>query len=134
MKTLIDSIVKYWVDFLKDPNSFVFDNGDNSRNGQMAIMMANMGKPKSYPRAEIDAFQEMLYNEIAKGMPTGFYNDYHADNLLAKVADATLSRWSDMNTFPVKTSMNIDYKAGIVTVSQGYNAPTRILFEEENCE
>lgn len=134
MKTLIDSIVKYWSDFLKDPSSFQFDNGDKSSNGKMAMMMANMGKPKSYPAHEIDAFIEMLYNAIAKEMPTSISNDYHADSLLTKVADATLTQWSNMNTFPCKTQMSISYEKGVVSVSQGYCAPTKIIFEEENCD
>lgn len=132
MKMLIDGIVKYWTDFLKDPNSFQFDNGDTSRNGQMATMMANMGKPKSYPAQEIEAFQKMFYNEIIRIMPTQIAIDYHANGILAQVADATLSKWSDMNTFPVKTVMSIDYENQVVLVSQGYRAPTKIIFECEN--
>ena len=134
MKMLFDSVVKYWSDFLKDPMSFQFDNGDASPNGHMVIILANMGKPKSYPEHEIDAFIEMLYNEIAKEMPTSINIDYHVNGILKEVADRTLSTWSDMNSFPVKTNMTIDYKNQVVTVSQGYNVPTRILFEGKNCD
>ena len=133
MKTLIESIVKYWSDFLKDPNSFQFDNGDKSKTGMMSAMLANMGKPKSCPRYEIDAFQEVFYNAIAKQLPESISIDYVANGILEKVADETLSRWSNMHTFPVKTHMNIDYKNQVVRVSQGYGAPTKIIFEGKAC-
>ena len=129
LKTQIDAIVNYWAGFLEDPSTSKFDNGDNSQAGFMAMMLSEMGKADGYPEDEIAQFKIVMTAKLIAEEPRSIGIDYHTDQFLSAVADATLSKWSDMNTFPCKTSMYIVEDK--VAVSEGYGAPTKIIWEKE---
>lgn len=129
---VIEAAANYWTAFLIDPLSFEFDNGDDSPTGRMSKMMANMGKQKEYSEEEIKAFKKLLCEKLIAQKPFRISIDYNANGILKEVADATLTKWSDMSTFPCKTGMSINYEEGVVAVSQGYYQPTVIIYETED--
>lgn len=126
---MVHSITDYWTGFLRNPNSFQFDNGDTTKNGAIAMMLANIGKPKSYPEKEIEKFEELMIKQLLINKPKFIDIDYHTCEFLSNIADATLTTWSDMNTFPVKTDMVINWEALEVSVSQGYQAPDKVIHQ-----
>lgn len=126
---MVHSIANYWTGFLRDPNSFNFDNGDTSRNGAIALMMANLGKPKGYPEKEIQNFEKLLIERLLAEKPTFIEVDYHAVGILGEVANATLANWCNRNTFPIKTDMVINWDIFEVTASQGYRAPDKVIHQ-----
>jgi hypothetical protein len=124
---MVHSISKYWTGFLRNPDSFNFDNGDTSRNGGIAMMLANISKPKSYPKEEIQNFENLLIEKLLVKRPQFIDVDYHVGGILGEVANATLTTWCNTNTFPVKTNMVINWDILEVTVSQGYTNPDKVI-------
>lgn len=134
MKELIIAAAKHWADFLRDPYSFRFNNGDLSQTGKMCAMMASMGKPGCYPEYEINDFEAALIELITNKLPRSISNDYHADPILQEAAaKAKLTGFSDMNSFPVKYSMYINYAQQQVAVSHSYDKSLAATIFEAEC-
>lgn len=118
---------KWWAKAITRPK---FDNGDKSRTGDIASMLAMLRSSHDpVTKDQADAFEQALTEaicaEIAKYGSCYLNVDYHPDRILweaAKEAGIT----SD-SCFPWKTGMHIskDY----VSVSAGYAAPNEKLWE-----
>lgn len=116
----------YWTNFLKDPMSWQFDNGDDSDRGAQAMMLSMMGRKKEYNESTIDMFiknsvemiddrLEIFFENTGNGidMINSYGNwqliDFNVDyNPTGKLSIVTRDISEiNMNTFPCKTQSNI---------------------------
>jgi hypothetical protein len=126
-KLVTVKVAKYWTDFLRNPSTSKFDNGDTSDNGAMAMMLSEMGKPKGYPENEVVAFESQMRANLLLNKPRHLGVDYSPDCFIADIADDKLSSWNSMSTFPCKTRMSINWEEGVVKVAEGYGASSKII-------
>jgi hypothetical protein len=114
----IDKAVELWKDMLRRPK---FDNGDPSRAGGLATIMAAM-IPTNTDDARLEAFGVSLKRKLEIPSRNGYYEsilgvDYGPDAILAGAA-----REAGLDCqFPWKTVMWIE--DGHVSVRNGYGAP-----------
>ncbi len=127
---MVHSIVDYWVSFLRDPNSFIPDNGDPSKQGAMFTANTTLKKCLKYTEEEIINFEKKLIESLSKKRPQFLEVDYTPCNFLQTIILDTLTSSQDMGSiFPVKTDMFIRWDVGEVTVSQGYQAPDKVIHQ-----
>lgn len=121
-KLIATKVAKYWTDFLRDPSTSKFDNGDSSSNGAMAMMLSKLGQPSGYSDSEIGCFESQMVANLLLDLPSSLNVDYSPCCFIGDIADEKLGSWSSMSTFPCKTNMRIDWESGEVKVSEGYAA------------
>lgn len=128
----VEAAVKFWSDFLRDPNSFIMDNGESSQ-FMMLNILAKLGGPANFDEKEIESFEYILtkyiYDDLADGKSVSLRVDYQPEGNLAKALDITFGKYNQMTIFPCKTSMWIRHNC--VQVAQGYAAPTQTIYAAE---
>lgn len=114
----------WWTNFLKDPMTATFDNGDTSRTGSMSKMMAEMGRPKQYDPEKIEEFFHSLVLELCTNQPSTIHVDYSPDYVISSLMNKIFTDrgWNNMSSFPCKTNMWINWTTGKIQVSKGYRA------------
>jgi len=122
---------KWWRDRLERPT---FDNlgktrwHPSERGAAMAEMMAMMlAKPQKQQR--LDAFEAALKAKLLSFKEGDYFHylgvDYGPDRILSEAADAAGITNDGLTTFPWKTSMWFDLKAGTITAAIGYGGERR---------
>lgn len=121
----IQKATQWWTEAIKKPR---FDNGDSSRQGGMAMLLAMLLADEVAPDTEdnYEAFRAALEAELKSDAFNPYWGldvDYGPDRTLAAAANA-----SGINTslFPWKTHMWFK-ETGEVQVSAGYGAETITL-------
>ena len=129
-KDLVNAAVEYWAHMLEDPMSFVMDNGESSQ----FVLLNMMAKAGAKP-AEEDAVEKFrcrltntIYEALEKNGRLTLSVDYDPDRILTEILDNSLSNYNSKTIFPCKTCMWITLEN--VSVSQGYHAPTVVLYGE----
>lgn len=128
---IVKVAVAYWVNFLKNPNEVVQDNGEPT---QFAIMnmLAKLAGNISYSPESIEEFEVELNNIIETNLNEfgrlTLGVDYHPDQNLSKALDAGIKDYNSMTIFPCKTSMIINNDTNKVEVSEGYGKPWKTIY------
>ena len=130
-KEIVKAAVAYWVNFLKNPNDVVQDNGEPAQFA-MLNMLAKLAGDISYHQESIEEFEVELSNIIETNLNEfgrlTLSVDYHPDQNLSKALDAGIKDYKSMTIFPCKTSMVIDNDANKVEVSEGYGKPWKTIY------
>lgn len=126
----VGAAVGWWADAIYSPT---FDNGDKSRTGDMASLLATLlsaSDPVTKDQAE--AFKLALAELLMEKMKTQFsfdiYVDYHPDRIL--VDAATRAGIRNTSCFPWKTYMSITPER--VEVRAGYGKPYETIWTKDN--
>ena len=129
-KEIVKTAVAYWVNFLKNPNDVVQDNGEPTQFAMMN-MLAKLAGNISYSPESIEDFEVELSNIIETNLNEfgrlTLSVDYHPDQNLSKALDVGIKDYNSMTIFPCKTSMVIDNDANKVEVSEGYGKPWKTI-------
>jgi len=113
----ISKAVEWWGNAIRSPK---FDNGDNSDQGGMTMMLAHLASSKHNPTDEqIETFkknlEELMKNDRCDISRFGLFCDYGPDATLGEAAKK--SGISEL-VFPWKTGMW--FRDGKVVVQHGY--------------
>ena len=126
---IINEAVNWWVEKIDNPNSF--DNGDNSKEGQMANMLAMLLAVKSKNKIEkeqIEIFRDSLTEKIENSMnlydECTLYTDYEP---MWELQEAAQLAQIDDSVFPWKTKMKISKDK--IEVSEGYGKPYETIYK-----
>lgn len=127
LKSVITA-TEWWVDKISHPTSF--DNGSNSRDGEMASLFAIMLASKSRANLrddQIDNFRNVLKESIQKEIEShgvcSLTVDYGPEGVLGQVAVDTNV---DGSLFPWKTHMSVTKDE--VKVSEGYGKEYKTIY------
>lgn len=130
-KEIVKVAVAYWVNFLKNPDSVIQDNGEPTQFAMMN-MLAKLAGNISYSPESIEDFEVELSNIIETNLNEfgrlTLGVDYHPDQNLSKALDAGIKDYNSMTIFPCKTSMIINNDTNKVEVSEGYGKPWKTLY------
>ena len=115
--------IRYWVNFLENPRSWQFDNGDDSDKGAMSMMLSMMGRKSEYSYETISTFIERIIEVISGNLNKLFDNGLGGTKEIDSIPNFHLANFSvdyyaygelgeicndlseiNMNTFPCKTS------------------------------
>ena len=129
-KEIVKVAVAYWVNFLKNPNDVVQDNGEPTQFAMMN-MLAKLAGNINYPQESIEEFEVELSNIIETNLNEfgrlTLSVDYHPDQNLSKALDIGIKKYNSMSVFPCKTSMVINNEVNKVEVSEGYGKPWKTI-------
>ena len=129
-KEIVKAAVAYRVNFLKNPNDVIQDNGEPTQFAMMN-MLAKLAGNISYSPESIEDFEVELSNIIETNLNEfgrlTLSVDYHPDQNLSKALDAGIKNYNSMSIFPCKTSMIIDNDANEIEVSEGYGKPWKTI-------
>jgi len=121
----ISVAVEWWAKSLK---SHKYDNGDDSRSGRMAVMLALLSRGSGPSDSQIETFKSALADELGKAK-NDYYSvdtDYGPGYVLGIAADKAGINGS---AFPWKTLMY--FRNGGVQVASGYGATAVELMQLE---
>ncbi len=126
----IAAAAEWWSKAIYSPT---FDNGDKSRNGDMASLLATLlsaSDPVTKDQAEAFklALTELLMEKMQTCLSFSIYVDYHPDQIL--VDAATRAGIRNTRCFPWKTYMSIN--SDRVEVSAGYGKPYETIWTKDN--
>ena len=120
---------KWWSDAIETPK---FDNGDNSQTGATTMMLAQLSVKEHAPEA-LGRFASILGQAIGAKLEDAdtviISVDYSPCRILYDAAEEARLKVSGLTTFPWKTHMWV--KKDIVTVSHGYRAPVKTVWERD---
>lgn len=135
MEKEIKAAVDWWGEAIKSPK---FDNGDKSDTGAMTTIMMTLASGDRPSDEQIQEFKQE-YAKLLKFSFAGCWYlddpsrgaglrcqgvDYHPHGEMLQAAEkAGISP----KRFPIKTNMWVD--PGRVTVSYGYGAPLKVIYE-----
>lgn len=124
----INVATNWWTEKITTPTAF--NNGDNSRAGDMATMLALMLASQNRSNLsdkQVEDFKQLLGNAIEKQLDTRGYCslevDYEPEGILYEVAAETEI---DSSLFPWKTTMKITKNE--VKVSEGYGSEYQVIY------
>lgn len=127
---MIMAAADWWTKAISNPK---FDNGDDSPQGGMAMVLANMAH-QSKSDAGLEKFRETFVRRMKTEAEDGRAPhvvgvDYGPDSWLSSVAqEAGIA--TGITDWPWKTSMHLG--DGKVTVRAGYHAPSEQIFPAES--
>ena len=126
---IIKEAVNWWIEKIDNPNSF--DNGDNSKKGQMANMLAMLLAVQSKNKLEkeqLEIFKDSLTEQVEYTLNLRgeciLRTDYEPMWQLQKAAQ--LAQIDD-SVFPWKTTMKINKDK--IEVSEGYKKPYETIYK-----
>ena len=126
---IIKEAVNWWIEKIDNPNSF--DNGDSSKEGQMANMLAILLAAKTKNKIEkeqIEIFRDSLTEKLENTMnlygECKLYTDYEP---MWELQEAAQLAQIDDSVFPWKTKMKISKDK--IEVSEGYGKPYETIYK-----